>query len=79
MKIKTLCFILVLLVTGSMSTIDASANDQKVKELHIGESFAGVEGTTVIQNLKMIKYISITNREVTYATLQNRHLKSRMH
>lgn len=32
MKIKTLCFILVLLVTGSMGTIHASANDQKVGE-----------------------------------------------
>ncbi|RRN73987.1 class D beta-lactamase [Peribacillus simplex] len=62
MKIKTLCFILVLLVTGSMSTIDASANDQKVKELHIGESFAGVEGTTVIQNLKNDK-VYIYNKQ----------------
>ncbi|AMM94531.1 class D beta-lactamase [Peribacillus simplex] len=62
MKIKTLCFILVLLVTGSMSTIDASANDQMVKELHIGESFAGVEGTTVIQNLKNDK-VYIYNKQ----------------
>ncbi|MDV7765913.1 class D beta-lactamase [Peribacillus sp. CSMR9] len=62
MKMKTLCFILVLLVTGSMSTIDASANDQKVKELHIGESFAGVEGTTVIQNLKNDK-VYIYNKQ----------------
>ena len=47
MKIKTLCFILVLLVTGSMGTIHASANDQKVKELDIGDSFDGAEGTMV--------------------------------
>jgi beta-lactamase class D len=52
MKIKALCFILVLLVTGSMSTIHASANDQKVKKLDIGESFDGAEGTMVLQNLK---------------------------
>ena len=52
MKIKTLCFILVLLVTGSMGTIHASANDQKVKELDIGESFDGAEGTMVTPKLK---------------------------
>ncbi|MGE7758506.1 class D beta-lactamase [Peribacillus sp. NPDC097895] len=52
MKIKMLCFILVLLVTGSMSTIHASANGHTVKELQIGESFDGVDGTMIIQNLK---------------------------
>lgn len=52
MKIKALCFILVLLVTGSMGTIHASANDQKVKELDIGDSFDCTEGTMVLQNLK---------------------------
>lgn len=79
MKIKTLCFILVLIVTGSMGTIHASANDQKVKELDIGDSFDGAEGTMVLQNLKMIRYLSIIIREVKYATLQNRHSKWRMH
>ncbi|SIP99238.1 beta-lactamase class D [Peribacillus simplex] len=62
MKIKALCFILVLLVTGSMGTIHASANDQKVKELDIGESFDGVEGTMVLQNLKNDK-VYIYNKQ----------------
>jgi beta-lactamase class D len=62
MKIKPLCFILVLLVTGSMGTIHASANDQKVKELDIGESFDGAEGTMVLQNLKNDK-VFIYNKQ----------------
>ncbi|MGG3476499.1 class D beta-lactamase [Peribacillus frigoritolerans] len=62
MKIKTLCFILFLLVTGSMGTIHASANDQKVKELDIGDSFDGAEGTMVLQNLKNDK-VFIYNKQ----------------
>ncbi|MBT2605910.1 class D beta-lactamase [Bacillus sp. ISL-53] len=62
MKIKTLCFILFLLVTGSMGTIHASANDQKVKELDIGDSFDGSEGTMVLQNLKNDK-VFIYNKQ----------------
>ncbi|MDM5360468.1 class D beta-lactamase [Peribacillus sp. ACCC06369] len=62
MKIKALCFILVLLVTGSMGSIHASANDQKVKELDIGESFDSVEGTMVLQNLKNDK-VFIYNKQ----------------
>ncbi|MFA1712349.1 class D beta-lactamase [Peribacillus frigoritolerans] len=59
---KALCFILVLLVTGSMGTIHASANDQKVKDLDIGDSFDGSEGTMVLQNLKNDK-VFIYNKE----------------
>ncbi|MFD6208934.1 class D beta-lactamase [Peribacillus sp. NPDC060253] len=63
MKIKVLCFILVLLVTGSMSKIHASANGHNVKELQIGESFDGVDGTMIIQNLKNDKvYVYNKNR-----------------
>ncbi|MCK1981313.1 MULTISPECIES: class D beta-lactamase [Peribacillus] len=62
MKVKALCFFLVLLVTGSMSAIHASANDQKVKELDIGKSFDGAEGTMVLQNLKNDK-VFIYNKQ----------------
>lgn len=55
MKIKSLCFILVLLVAGSVSTVHASANGHKVKELQIGEFFGGVDGTMIIQNVKTDK------------------------
>ncbi|MFJ7755785.1 class D beta-lactamase [Peribacillus muralis] len=69
MKIKSLCFILVLLVSGSVSTIHASASGHKVKELQIGESFGGVDGTMIIQNLKTDKeYIYNKKRSTTRYT-----------
>ncbi|AOH56463.1 class D beta-lactamase [Peribacillus muralis] len=69
MKIKSFCFILVLLVSGSVSTIHASASGHKVKELQIGESFGGVDGTMIIQNLKTDKeYIYNKKRSTTRYT-----------
>ncbi|WP_285767498.1 class D beta-lactamase [Peribacillus sp. SI8-4] len=62
---KSLCFILVLLVSASVGTIHASANGHKVKELKIGESFGGVDGTVVIQNVTTDKeYIYNKKRSV---------------
>ncbi|MGG4152398.1 class D beta-lactamase [Peribacillus muralis] len=66
---KSFCFILVLLVSGSVSTIHASASGHKVKELQIGESFGGVDGTMIIQNLKTDKeYIYNKKRSTTRYT-----------
>ncbi|MFE0504365.1 class D beta-lactamase [Peribacillus butanolivorans] len=56
MKIlKVFLMLIVLLFSGSMSSIQVSANNQKVKVLQLGESFDGVQGTTVIQNIKTDK------------------------
>lgn len=72
-----LCLLSIVLAFTTFSSTPG-AEGKKTKELHIEQLFDGRDGTMVLKNLKMIRCMSITVREVKNDSHPNRLLKCRI-